>query len=381
MKRFGLLLLVAGCGGEPTRDERVLTLFDRIGYLLAHYNTALATQDPLALEAVTNDLRKETSGHFDLVVEGLQAEDVGRQADAAFALGFSRNRAAVGPLTAATASPHAEVRANAIASLGMLAFPDADPAPFAKLLEDPSPQVRAATLFGLRAVVDEKNDRGLLKAVIARLGDDEASVRNEAVILLRKLRRLDAHEAILEKALRDPDPLVRVNGALALGASGPAAAAANPHLIELLRDETAKVVEAAWVALNRINEKDFDRSYGTWRDWYDDEQKHRYVCEEHKDQVKSSPGPCPTCGRKLERVPWEAAKKTEPTTGFFQCPEHPQVQTTMPSTCGREGCGKALVPAKPPPTIYVCPEHPEVLTTSPSVCGRPGCGKTLVPKK
>ena len=136
---------------------------------------------------------------------------------------------------------------------------------------------------------------------------------------------------------------------------------------------------AAYTALNRIHGKDFDRSYGTWHDWYEDELRHHYLCLEHKEAVSSSPGECPTCRKKLERVQKDTLKRTEPVPTFFACPDHPEIQTTTPATCGKPGCSKALVPSKPPPAIYRCPEHAEILTSSPAVCGRPGCGKALLP--
>jgi HEAT repeat protein len=91
--------------------------------------------------------------------------------------------------------------------------------------------------------------------------------------------------------------MVRASAALALGAIGREAKESTPFLIELLKDEYHRVVEGAWIALNKIHEKDFDRSYATWRDWYEDEQRVHYTCLEHKEVSEPSPGVCRSARR------------------------------------------------------------------------------------
>jgi hypothetical protein len=385
MKRFFPILLVSAlgaCAGAPSEDERVLTLFDRVAYLLAQYNAALATQEGLPLDAATNDLRKLAAAEFDRLAAGLAGGDAVRQGEAAFALGFSRRREAVAPLLAACASPDAVVRANAIAALGMLGFEDGVVPAFQKLLGDAEAEVRLAALFGLRTLVDETRDLGLLPAVHARLADPATGVRNEALILLRDMKRKESVEPILTRSIKDVEPLVRANAALAVGAVGPAVAkVATPPLIEMLRDEETKVVDSAWKALTVLNQKDFDRSYATWRDWYEDELRHHWTCPEHRDVSQSEAGDCPHCKRKLDRVLLETSRRVEAPPAYFVCPDHPEVTVSTPGACGKPGCGKPLQAAKPPAVSYACPEHPEVTVLGPSTCARPGCGKTLVPRK
>ena len=378
---LGVLAALAACGGAPSERERTLQLFDQVAYLLTKYNAALASQEGLPLDAATSDLRNLATQEFDRLLEALRGEDVTMKADAAFALGFSRKREAEAPLVQAVASPDVVVRRNAGAALGMLGFESAAPV-IAKLLEDPDPDVREAALFGLRALVDETRDHGLLPAVHARLADRSVGVRNEALILLRDMKRMESAEPILNRSVKDVEPLVRANAALALGAIGPAAAkTVSPHLIEMLRDEESKVVESAWKALTVLNQKDFDRSYATWRDWYEDEIRNHWSCTEHRDVSSPEPGDCPQCRRKLERVLRETGRKAEPPPAYFVCPDHPEVTTSTAASCGKAGCGKALLPSKPPPVSYACPDHPEVVTLGPSTCARPGCGKTLAPRK
>ncbi len=375
-----LLLLPASCGGTPDGESKALQLFDALAKLMLEYNSAHASGDPIPVEGYTVRLQRLVAADFELVVEGLSSPDVNRRAWAAFGLGFSRRKEAVAPLVDATGSPEPVVRANAVASLGVLGVPEVPLEPFRRLLADPESGVRVAALFGLRQRVDEKDDRGFLGILHERLSDPSADARNETLILLRKLRRKESVAPILEGALRDREPLLRMNAAVTLGAIGAPDSSATRALIEMLRDEETKVVEAAYTALNRIHGKDLDRSYGTWRDWYEEELRHHYLCLEHREAESSSPGECGTCRKKLERVLRDTIKRTEPVASFFVCPDHPEIQTSTPSSCGKPGCGKALVASKPPALTFQCPDHPEVLTTSPAVCGKAGCGKALVPQ-
>lgn len=387
MKRFGASLLalaaLGACSSASSEEHQADALFKRVTTLLEQYNIALGTGEGLPLDAVTNDLRKLAAAEFDRLLAGLGSADTVRQGDAAFALGFSRRREAVAPLITACGSPDAVVRANAIAGLGMLGFEDGAAPVFERLLNDAEAEVRTAALFGLRTLVDETKDLGLLPAVLARLSDPAIGVRNEALILLRDMKRKEAVGPILAKTIKDPEPLVRANAALAVGSVGPAVAKqATPALIEVLRDEESKVVEGAWKALTTINQKDFDRSYTSWRDWYEDELRHHWSCPDHRDVSLEEPGECPRCRRKLERMLHESGRKGgEPAPSYFVCPDHPEVTVGTPGACGKAGCGKPLQAAKPPAVSYACPDHPEVTVLGPSTCARPGCGKALAPRK
>ncbi len=337
------------------------------------------------LGILRGDLRKLNTEAFDVLITGLASRDQETQGYAAFALGFSGVRPAMAPLAAAAGHPEESVRGNAIVALGQLGFNDTPMEPFHQLLADPAPDVRQAALYGLSLLVTDRDDHGMLEAVHKSLGDADLNVRNEALIVVRRMRRRESVVPILGGPIRDPEPLIRSNAALALGAMGREAREATPYLVELLKDEVSRVVESAWMALNKINEKDFDRSYATWRDWYEDEQKMVYTCLEHKDVIETSPGECPKCRKKLERMPREGVRRIElapsPLPGLYVCPDHPEVITTVPAKCGKPGCGKDLVAKKPEPVIYTCPEHPEIVTSTPAKCGKPGCGKDLVPKK
>jgi hypothetical protein len=380
LTRAALLLAVAaGCSSGPASDDITPEVFSRIAFLFAHYNAALEHQDPRGLEGVTTELRRLVTAHPTKIAAGLSSPDPSIRADAAFAMGFSKEAGSVAPLILAASDPDVSVRANAIASLGMLGLDTVPTEPFVAALDDSEWKMRVAALFGLRPIVDEGQDRGLLPKIHERTGDPDPNVRNEATILLAKLRRAESVAVLLGKPVHDVNARVRANAALSLGAIGLPAREANAFLIEMLRDEDPGVVERAREALNRINDKDFDRSYATWRDWYEDEQRHFYTCLEHREVSSIMAGECPVCKKKLERLPRDSGRKPEPPPVVFGCPDHPEVLTTSPAKCGK--CGKDLMIRRPEAVAYYCPDHPDVVTGTPAKCGRAGCGKDLVLRK
>jgi HEAT repeat protein len=377
-------LAVWSCAGSP-EDDRSERVLERAAFLFRHYGDAQKNQDSQMLTVLRADLRKLNVEGIDVLIRLLGEGSQEAQGYAAFALGFSANRAAIAPLTKATESPEETVRGNAIAALGQLGFSDAPIEPFRRLLKDPIPEVRQAALFGLSWMVDPKVDGGILGDVLACLSDPDMHVRSEALIVLRKMRRKESVTPILAGPVKDSEPLVRAAAAMALGAMGRDAQEATPFLVEMLKDEQHCVVDGAWTALNRIHDKDLDRSYSTWRDWYEDEQRIHYTCLEHREISEIAPGVCPKCGKRLERMSREGLRKAEAppgaASGLFTCPEHREIVTTTPSRCGVPGCGRELVPKRPDPVVYTCPEHHQIVTTTPSKCGVPGCGKDLIPRK
>jgi len=381
---LGLLpLALWSCSSIQEEAENDALLRSRI--LFRNYSGAYDAGDTQAIGAIRNDFHRLNLEAGGYLLAALQTKSEEDQGYAAFALGFSDNRTVVEPLILATAHRNETIRGNAIVALGTLGFSDLSTEPFIRLMKDPIPQVRQAALFGVALLPLDRDSRNLQGDVYARLSDSDWSVRNEALIVLRHMKRPDSVTPILDGPLQDREAVVRASAALALGSIGRDAREATPFLIELLKDTDHKVVDGAWTALNRIHDKDFDRSYATWRDWYEDEQKVHYSCPDHPSVSETSPGKCPKCGRRLERMSRDPLRKLDPNagspSGFWICPEHPDVITTTPARCGVPGCGRDLVPKRPDPVLYVCPDHPKVVTTTPAKCGVPGCGKDLLPQK
>src|SRR5205807_1974132 len=81
--------------------------------------------------------------------------------------------------------------------------------PFRKGLADESWQVRHSALFGLRHCAGPQSPASTVEAVRSCLSDPAVGIRNEAVLALAKIGGPAALDAILTRAVRDLEALVR----------------------------------------------------------------------------------------------------------------------------------------------------------------------------
>jgi HEAT repeat protein len=256
-----LLVLLSSRCSSPSEEP---PLFDTIGELRARYDAALDSHQAFRVEVEGGALQRLVRERFGEILQGLESSEPATRQAAAFALGFSRNRAALDPLSAATASPSPALRAHAIVALGMLGFRDVPMEPFRTLLRDDVWQVRHAALFGLRHLAAIGISTAVLEAVRDRLADPVMGIRNEAVLVLAKAGGPAALEMILARPVEDPEALVRQNAARALGAIRKPAERIVPALKRLLSDEDPSVVRAAeeslrWVEAARVDTPPPDR--------------------------------------------------------------------------------------------------------------------------
>ena len=250
MTRAALVLLAmlsARCSSPGS------TLLEAITEQRDRYDDALDSQDAFRVEVEAATIGRHARERLRELLEGLASSDPALQDAAAFALGFSRHRAAIEPLTAATASPRAALRACAIAALGMLGVRDAPMEPFRKLLADEDSQVRLSALFGLRHLAGPGCPTSVLEAVHARVSDPVMGIRNEAVLVLGKIGGAASLEILLGRPIRDPEPMIRQNVARALGTMRGPSERIVPALKELSRDEDPAVARAAQASLRWID--------------------------------------------------------------------------------------------------------------------------------
>ena len=240
-----LVLLSTRCSSAP----RERPWFETIADHRARYDEALDSQQTFRVEVEGAALQHLVRERFPEILQGLESRESAEQEAAAFALGFSRHRAALDPLAAATTSPNPALRAFAVAALGMLGFRDAPMEPFRKLLRDEVWQVRLAALFGLRHLAASGCPTAVLEAVQERLSDPVMGIRNEAVLVLAKVGGPVSLEMILARPVRDPEALVRQNAARALGAIRKPAERVIPALKRMMAHEDPAVARAAEAAL------------------------------------------------------------------------------------------------------------------------------------
>ncbi len=313
MKRI-LVLLAAGAAGCASTDPEgdLLGRYDRLDMMQALYDSALDKRDYNEMARLEVGLTREAVRGLEMYIRDCGDRDDRRRRLAAWVLGFSKRAEAAAPLRALLDDPLPRVRVTAAVALGELGVPNPPIERVKKMLDEPSEFERKGALFALKRLLGPGQDAGLVPRLVGLLDDPSTDIRNEAVLLMGRIRRPEFIDPLARKAFRDEFFFVRYNAALVIGGYGPGADAILPHLIELLRDLEAIVVQAAHHALKKVTERDFDRSYHTWRDWYEEEQaKYEYYCPTDPDIVRPVAGVCPKCNGKFERRLKPAVPKRE----------------------------------------------------------------------
>jgi HEAT repeat protein len=251
-----LALMSTRCSSPAAKADP--PLFEVLARSRAAVDAALDSQDSFRVEMESATLAQLVRDRFEEILAGLGSADAARQELAAFALGFSRNRAAMGPLEAAAESPNPALRAHAIAALGMLGFRDAPQEPFRKRLADEAWEVRLSALFGLRHCAGPDVPSSCIEALHRCLSDPMMGIRNETVLVLAKIGGAAPLEMILSLAVRDPEALVRQNAARALVEIGKPSEKILPALKEMCRDEDPRVRDAAEASLRHLESRRVD---------------------------------------------------------------------------------------------------------------------------
>lgn len=339
-------VVLAGCASAAD-DSKVghLDFYDWIDVRRGEYASALdmGSEGRQRLAVLTYQLKSEIDKRYDSIVERAGSEqDPVRRELAVSALGFSQRPEAVAHLEPRLADPDPKVRGSAAAAIGFLNPPNPPTDKIAVLLTEPDLYNRLAGLFALKILAKPGQNPEWGKRVMELARDDASyEIRNEAVLLLGKLRLDAAVDLLARTSLMDDSVLVRRSAALALHSFGPKAEKAVPYLIERLKDPETGVVEAAHFALKNITQRgEADRQYSSWSDWYSEQARVlEYVCP--KDGTKgSAAGPCPTCGLLMEPRAIAGAE--------FACPDHPEVVSPKTGKCNK--CQKDLVPRKKEPS-------------------------------
>ncbi|HEY3227549.1 MAG TPA: HEAT repeat domain-containing protein [Planctomycetota bacterium] len=339
---FALALAPVGCSSTPD-GSIVGDFYDWLNFRRAEYNAALDQNDRGLQANLEARIAREVELRYDQIVElAGSSADGDRRELAVSALGFSKRPESVAHLIPRLDDPAPQVRGSAAAAIGILKPPNPPIEKLAALLSDPDKYVRMAALFGLKLLVWNKPDTSLVDRVANLVREEtDPDVRNEAVLLLGRMRVPQALDVLFKKALEDEVALIRLNAAIQLGQFGsPDGWPAVPALIKRLKDGETSVVEAAHWALMKITGRvEADRQYNSWFDWYNEQaQVVEFVCPRCGDK-SSSAGDCPKCA-----VPKEARVLGPPE---YACPAHPDVVSPKPGKCSK--CQKDLVPQKKEP--------------------------------
>ncbi len=187
--------------------------------------TGNPAKDGSTLNIVEADLRRKVRAKLPVIVEQLETgPPINRQISAA-ALGFSGNPEALGPLLAALDDDSADVVANALLGLSILADPETPRILLAAELEnvDQPFNVRSQAGRALRAVglydLGEADRAAVIRAARAALGDANEGLRPSGAIILAEVVDTDSVPE-LARALMDPTPLVARAASRALARIG-----------------------------------------------------------------------------------------------------------------------------------------------------------------
>jgi HEAT repeat protein len=209
---------------------------------------------------------------FEDQLANLKSPNAGTRESAAEALGKSRRREAVAPLSELARDPEAKVRLAVVKALRELRDLEAVPA-LTTSLQDGDPKVREEAISSLVEIYSDRErsgtvdrflglfsdefdrssippwvevDAGAIEGLAGRLADEDGTLRREAALALGIL---DGRAALpqLTNALQDPEPAVRAAAATAIGKIG--TAADGRTLVPLIADTSNEVRNRALQAL------------------------------------------------------------------------------------------------------------------------------------
>lgn len=187
------------------------------------------------------------------------------------ALGFSLKDDVLATLLKALKDPESQVRRSALWGLGAHGSDQTPVEAIAALLNDPDPELRLGALFALSKVLRRNRDKGVMPAVLEKLGDADWRVRGEAVMVLATVGRRDTIKPIVDKPLKDDAAEVRFR------AVGALFAISEPEcldpLIAALTDPDPRVADSAQSALERLTGQKYGKDPSKWDVWWKKRQE------------------------------------------------------------------------------------------------------------
>jgi hypothetical protein len=275
-----LLCVACSSSGRSLREE----LYDVLEARVFVWNGLLTRQDEtLMLSEIQKNVRL-VEPHLDLLMKDAGSATGRERILACFALGFAADTRALQVLRSSFSDPAPHIRANAIASSGMLAYrrvigPDAIPVEeYRRALGSGSWEQVGAALFAIGLIAGENKDWGLSAEVVGLFEHPRPEVRAEAAKIAGLVRPAAAWEP-LRKLVKDPVDLVRLNALVALARVGKERAI--PELVQAMADSSAEVVHVAADQVHRLAPQGLE-----------------YGCPEH-EPGRPAAGPCPRCGKPM----------------------------------------------------------------------------------
>jgi HEAT repeat protein len=308
--RFGLsatlvIVLLVACAQPPRDVERELKLAMQTRCL--RLDNAIEAQDEKRIQHVISDTSNLVERNFAVLVKFSESSDVDERRLSAFGFGFSTKQEAINLLFELLndSSPLVQRYAATAIAFQYYFFDRTDIKPKAVstleniLLNSKHEDARWGAAHALFWLLEEKDKQKHTDILVKALADSHLGVRTEIVRTLGKIKAKKAENAIIQKVFEDPaikrspleimspiEPqliaLLKINAAVAL--SEIKSEQAIPYLIELLKDDEKKVVQAALFSLRRITGAGIELpNYADWKEWY-----RQYKQEKEKKRGKDA---------------------------------------------------------------------------------------------
>lgn len=270
-----ILLAVSGCKGpepapgELTEEEEEFVL--EVNKRLEEYENARKAGLVEDQRNAQHALQRIADERREVLDRAATCNHWGGRSVALAALGFSLRDDVLATLLKALKDPEPHVRRSALWGLGAHGSDQTPVDQIVAFLADPDAELRLGALFALSKVLRRNRDKGVVPAVLERLGDADWRVRGEAVMVLATIGRRDTIKPIIDKPLKDDAAEVRFRAVGALFAISEADCL-DP-LIAALTDPDPRVADSAQSALERLTGQKYGKDPAKWDVWWKKRQE------------------------------------------------------------------------------------------------------------
>ena len=291
---LALALAVAACAssrsGESAEpkpyDPSATNLPERsIGYFLVDLDASVRAWNRLVLTAsgedeqrratlLADDLTYRARKRKDDLLGQLETGPPFNRMVAAAGLGFSRDPDVVPPLLAALEDPEAEVVANALLGLALVASPETPTGGIAEHLRSgANTRLRSNAAYALREILEARgwsSDEVVLAAAREGLADPEPAVRAQCALLVAGLRDVESVER-LGLIVHDKVPIAALAAGRALaflGSREPRVKGASARALAGALDKVEPAVRSGLLrSLAALAEANYGRDSEAWVEW------------------------------------------------------------------------------------------------------------------
>ncbi len=265
------LAALAGCKSTPLPPDQLST--EEEEWMMKVSDEVIAYEEAriAGLESDQNDAKHRMTriaeDQRELLMKAVHCNDWRARKIAAGALGFGERDDVIGVLIdLVKTDPDVEARKGALWGLGVHGSDQTPADPIVEALSDPDAELRLMAMGALAKCLRRNNDRGALPRVLELLSDPDWKVRGQAVLVLATVGRKDTIKPIIERPLKDENPIVRLHAVGALQVISEEESV-DP-LIGALTDPDPRVSDTAQRALEILTGQKFGKEPEKWDFWW-----------------------------------------------------------------------------------------------------------------